>query len=483
MAGLAAIFLPSSLPAQITFERTYGGTDDDYGYSVQQTGDDGFIIAGYTSSSGPGGVDAYLVRTDACGDTLWTKTFGGAYYDECRSVHQTTDGGYIITGYTASLGAGGADVYLIKTNAAGDTLWTKTFGGTDWEEGQSVLQTTDGGYVITGYTYSFGAGGWDVYLIKTDADGDTLWTRTYGGRDDDCGWSVQQTADSGYIIAGYTRSFGAGSYDIYLVRTDARGDTLWTRTLGGAQEDFGRSMQQTSDGGCIVVGSTTSYGAGSADVYLIRTNANGDTLWTKTIGGREGDGASSVQQTFDGGYIIAGGTSSFGEGCDVYLINTDANGDTLWTKAFGGGDGDGTGSVRRTSDGGYIVAGYTYSFGAGGSDVYLIKTDSLGRVVDAVAEPKPGPTRAPALSLSCEPNPCREATRISLKPQASSSKPMTLRVYDAQGRLTRTLTVNRTPYTVWDGENDFGQPLPSGAYFVRLAAGSQHASARLVLQR
>jgi hypothetical protein len=167
------------------------------------------------------------------------------------------------------------DFYLIKTDSSGDTLWTRTYGGDDIDEGFSVQQTADGGYVIAGVTESFGAGDMDVYLIKTDSSFDTLWTRTYSGEGDDHGYSVQQTDDGGYVIAGFTESFGAGEEDVYLIKTDSSGDTLWTRTYGGVGFDYGRSVQQTEDGGYVIAGYTNSFGAGGADVYLIKTDPDG----------------------------------------------------------------------------------------------------------------------------------------------------------------------------------------------------------------
>jgi hypothetical protein len=242
-----------------------------------------------------------------------------------NSVQQTTDGGYIVAGRTRSFGAGDFDVYLIKTNAAGDTVWARAYGGTFRDQGLSARQTTDGGYIVAGQTMS-GTGNFDVYLIKTNAAGDILWTRTYGGSDFDQGFSVRQTADGGYIVAGIAVSSGAHE-DVYLVKTDASGDTLWTRTYGGAGIDEGRSVQQTPDGGCIIAGRTTSFGAGGYDSYLIKTNSTGDTLWTRTHGGTGGDWGYSVHQTTDGGYIIAGSTISFGAGgYDAYLVKTDSLG-------------------------------------------------------------------------------------------------------------------------------------------------------------
>jgi hypothetical protein len=298
----------------------------------------------------------------------------------CLSVQQTTDGGYIVAGDTRSFGAGGYDVYLIKTDSTGDTLWSRTYGGSYNDYGFSVQQTTDGGYIVAGITSSFGAGGYDVYLIKTDSLGDTLWTRTYGGSSNDDGSSVQQTTDGGYIVGGRTLSFGAGNFDVYLIKTDSIGDTLWTRTYGGSQHDDEWSVQQTTDGGYIVAGFTYSFGAGQGDVYLVKTDSLGDTLWTRTYGGNQNDDmwSVSVRQTTDGGYIVVGVTGSVN--VDVYLIKTDSLGDTLWSRTYGGPyyyDDWGV-AVQQTTDGGYIVAGYTESFGAGDFDVMLTKLDSLG---------------------------------------------------------------------------------------------------------
>jgi hypothetical protein len=364
---------------QITFQKTFGGTAEDGPNSVIQTNDGGYIITGQTKNFGAGDFAVYLIKTDVNGDSLWTKTFGGTGTDVGFSIKQTTDGGYIIAGSTLSFGSGDFDIYLIKTDSIGSPLWSKTFGGTNDDEGFSVQQTTDGGYIITGSTDSFGSGDYDAYLIKTDANGDTLWTKIFGGIFNDLAYSVQQTTDGGYIVVGYTVSFGAGNADVYLIKTDANGNSLWSKTFGGAIDDQGYLVQQTMDGGYIVAGKATSFGAGNSDVYLIKTDPNGNSLWIKTFGGADYDYGFSVQQTMEGGYIVAGRTVSFGAGGNnVYLIKTDVNGDTLWTKTFGE-TGYSTGnSVELTNDGGYIIACETTGFGAGNYDIYLIKTDSLG---------------------------------------------------------------------------------------------------------
>jgi arginine repressor len=305
-----------------SFAKTYGGTDNKWASSVQQTSDGGYIVAGYKYSFGLDSIDIFLIKTDANGNVQWAKTYGGTSRDEAFSVQQTSDGGYIVAGITWSFGAGDYDAFLVKTDANGNIIWAKTYGGTSWDYAYSVQQTSEGGYIVAGLTRSFGAGGGDAFLVKTDANGNIIWAKTYGGTD--YAYSVQQTSDGGYILAGYTYSFGAGGGDAFLVKTDANGNIIWAKTYGGTSDDLAYSVQQTSDGGYIFVGETRSFGAGSFDIFLIKTDANGNIIWAKTYGGTSSDYAYSVQQTSDGGYIVAGRTYSFT--WDAFLIKTDANG-------------------------------------------------------------------------------------------------------------------------------------------------------------
>jgi len=378
--------LPATGPSPY-FCKAIGGKNDDGGTSLIQTSDGGYAIAGATTSFGAGEWDVYVVKLDANGNLQWTKTIGGKKEDGGRSLIQTSDGGYAIAGQTNSFGAGEDDVYVVKLDANGNLQWTKTIGGENEDLGTSLTPTSDGGYAIAGYTKSFGAGEWDVYVVKLDANGNLQWTKTIGGKNDDRGTSLTPTSDGGYAIAGRTNSFGAGDYDVYVVKLDANGNLQWTKTIGGKNDDAGLSLIQTSDGGYVIAGGTDSFGAGKADVYVVKLDAKGNLQWTKTIGGKNDDWGHSLIQTADGGYAIAGITHSFGAGGrDVYVIKLDANGNLQWTKTIGGKSWEAGFSLTQTSDGGYAIAGYIRSFGAGGADVYVVKLDKNGKACCAVSQ-------------------------------------------------------------------------------------------------
>jgi hypothetical protein len=349
--------------------KTIGRSNLDFGFSVQQTSDGGYIIAGCTEGFNLTFPDIYLIKTDSQGDTLWTLMYGGDLYDCGYSGRETSDGGYVFVGARRDTLEGNL-IYLIRTTKNGDHLWLKTYNGV----GYSVEQTADGGYILTGYTW-FGSGEADVWLLKTDSLGDTVWTKSYGGAGSEEGCAVEQTSDGGYIVAGHTYSYGGGEYDVYLLRTDMYGDTLWTKTYGGDQSDYAYSVQQTPDGGYIIGGYTHSFGPWT-DFYLVKTDSIGDTLWTRTYGGPNEDRGYCVKQTFDGGYIVVGQTySSSTTGYDIRVVKTDSEGDTVWTQTYGGEGWDCGRSGQQTLDGGYIFAGTITTQGTTSHDVYLIKTE------------------------------------------------------------------------------------------------------------
>ena len=373
MVIFAALTASAPLHAGITFERVYSTPSTDNGGAVRQTPDGGYIVGADTDAN------FYLIKTDSLGDTLWSGVWGGSNDEWARGVQQTQDGGYILVGFSLSFGPGNAAMYAVITDSLGALQWDTTYGGADWDEGHAVEMTPDGGFVLAGGTASFGAGAADMYLVRIDSVGDTLWTRTYGGGSQDYAYDMDATTDGGYILAGGTMSSGAGSWDLFLVKTDSLGNWLWERTYGGGAADGARSVEQTSDGGFIALGYTFSSGAGDADFYLVRTDSIGDTLWAATYGGSARDIGHSVCETRDGGYVMTGETESFGAGSyDLYLIRTDTLGNVIWDTTYGGTEDDDGTDVHQTSDGGFIVVG---TYGASSSpwdDVYLLKLSPDG---------------------------------------------------------------------------------------------------------
>jgi hypothetical protein len=363
------------------WSQTYGGTEKDGALSLVQTSDGGYAMVGYTRSFGAGEDDFWLIKTDEAGNMQWNRTYGGAGSDIAFSLIETSDGGYALVGYTASFGAGSDDFWFVKTDSSGNMEWNRTYGGTDGDYAFSLVETSDGGYTIAGYTRSYGAGRDDFWLIKVDSSGNAEWNQTYGGWDDEGTISLVQTSDGGYALAGMTESFGHGSDrdDFWFVKTDSSGNMEWNQTYGGTIREYGFCLVQTSDGGYAFAGTTCSFGAGNHDSWLVKTDAFGNMEWNQTYGGADADGSSSMIHTTDGGYVLAGSTNSFGAGeYDFWLIKTDEAGNMQWNRTYGGAGSDIASSLIETSDGGYAIAGYTYSVGAGNSDAWLVKTDEQG---------------------------------------------------------------------------------------------------------
>ena len=375
-----SVTVADSSSSSEVWRSTFGGSEDDFGQSVQGVSDGGYLVAGSTLSFGAGGSEVYLVKVDQQGSEVWSSAYGGSEDEHGWAVQETGEGGYIVVGDTNSSGSGGIDVYLVKVDSRGGEEWSRALGGSGDDVGQSVQVTGDRGFIVAGFTYSFGSGGTDVYLVKTDSQGQMEWSRALGGSEDDYGWAVQETDDGGYIVAGSTLSFGAGGSDVYLMKVDSQGMEEWSRAFGGSKDEFGYSVQETGDGGYIVTGYTYSFGAGGGDVYLVKVDSQGREEWNSTSGNTDVEFGVSVRETGDGGYIVTGLTYSFlDETYDVYLLKTDSQGEEEWISILGGPGDDWGQSVQVTGDGGYIVGGSTRSFGSGLWDVYLLKTDSEGR--------------------------------------------------------------------------------------------------------
>ena len=381
------------IPETPTFLTTLGGMGTEYAFSVQQTQDGGFILAGYTDSVGVGSQDILLTKFASNGTVSWTKTLGGVGGEQAFSIQKTQDGGFVVTGYTNSFGAGGEDGFVFKFLTDGTLSWAKTFGGPNTDMGYFVQQTQDGGFIVSGYTYSFGAGGADVILAKFTSTGTLSWTKTLGGTGSDYGQCVQQTQDGGYILTGGVSGFGIGTLDILLAKFTSIGTLSWAKTLGGTSIENGLSVQQTQDGGYIVTGYTGSFGAGADDVLLAKFSSSGSLSWAKTLGGTGSDVGNSVQETADGGFIITGAVTGFGiGGADVLIAKFSSGGTLSWAKILGGTGSDTASSIQKTQDGGFVLAGSSTSFGSGGNDILLAKLDSQGRVLNCKAMQSINPT-------------------------------------------------------------------------------------------
>ena len=264
----------------------------------------------------------------------WDAYFGGVNTDQGRSIQQMTDGGYIIIGNSDFSGNGNQDIWLIRTNSQGDSLWTKTFGGSGLELGADVQILEDGGFILLGSTESFGNGSSDIWLIKTDSQGDTTWTKTFGDNSSDYGKSILKTPDDGYIIRGVTESFGYGNTALVLIKIDSTGNKIWDNAFGGSDGESGNALGKSNDGGHILICHSYVHENSAYDIRLIKIDGSGSVDWDKTFGGITHNYGFSVLQTFDGGYALTGSIGILGDGdinhSDVWLIKTDPEGNTIF---------------------------------------------------------------------------------------------------------------------------------------------------------
>ncbi|MBA3664160.1 MAG: T9SS type A sorting domain-containing protein [Bacteroidetes bacterium] len=364
---------------QVFFQKTYPTTFDKTSRDILPTADGGYILAGSTNNTTINDCDLNVVKTDNAGNLLWEKQFGGSLPDYAYSMVETSDGNYFITGYTQSFGGGDLDVYLIKIDPSGNLLWQKDIGSFTNEEGREIIKTSDGNYVICGSS-NLGPNS-QAMLMKIDLAGNVLWTKKYGGANQEFGNSAKECSDGGFILTGQTFSSGQNG-DTYLVRTDVNGDTLWTKTYGTALADEGVCVVNNSDGSYtfVVRDSTASR---DVDVRVIKTDASGNLLWNKVYSGTLKDTPKSICSTADGGYMIGAISRSFGWiNPDMWLLKLDGGGDTLWTRHFGGSDHEHCHKAKEW-DGGYIAVGHARSYGPG-QKVMFVKMNNSGGIVASV---------------------------------------------------------------------------------------------------
>ncbi len=365
-----------------TWARIYGGIGNDEAYSLHQTSDGGFIVAGSTSSSGAGGNDAWLIKLDSSGQVIWQKAYGTPGEDFAVGAQQTTDGGFILTGFMGAFGFAGS-AWILRTDASGNIQWQNKYGGF----GCCVLptqRTSDNGFIVAGFTDNSGMG--DVQVLRLDSSGAVMWARTFGNPAAfDAAFSVQTTPDGGFVVAGITNGHAAANGliagDFWVFKINATGNIVWQSSYGGPGADYAISIAKTSDDGFVVAGWTDSFGAGGNDAWVLRIDNTGGVIWQKAYGGTGDDVAVSVEQTFDGGFIVAGFTNSSGAGGhDAWLFKLTSTGNIIWQKTYGGSGDDNAISVQQTTDGGFVVAATTSSFGNSNSDVWILKLNQAGSI-------------------------------------------------------------------------------------------------------
>ncbi len=396
---LAMIFVCVNLSSQtIKWQKSFGGSAEDYAACVQQTTDDGFIIVGSTASTdgkvkdhhglGSYNYDFWILKVNGKGIMLWQKTLGGSGDDVATAVQQTTDGGFIVAGYSESTDGdvtgnnGCYDFWVVKLTSSGSIQWQKSFGGKRYDYAKSVRQTSDGGYIVAGYTNSNNAdvsgnhGNDDYWVIKLNSTGSITWKQCFGGSDYDQASSVRQTKDGGYILSGYSRSQDGqltdnkGGYDYWIIKLNSAGTLSWQTNLGGNSDDLAYAVEQTTDGGYIIGGYTYSSTGqvqenhGGADYWIVKLNSSGQTTWKKTYGGSANDFAYSIAQTVEGGYVINGYTASSDSDLshnsgynDYWIVKIGDTGMMQWQKDYGATNNEIAYGVQQLADGGFVMSG------------------------------------------------------------------------------------------------------------------------------
>lgn len=432
------IAFPLSVSSQAKFQRTFGSIFIEKGLCIHQTLDKGYIIAGYCSGYGNGSSDGYLVKIDSMGNFQWERTVGGLSIDWLKSVVQTSDSGYAAVGYSNSYGiSGDYDVFFVRTDKNGNILYTKTFGGKEWDFGNSIANTNSGGFMICGSTYSYGKGNDDVYVLELNSTGDTLWTKTYGGAMNDVGNEIVKSYGNGYLISGKTNSIGIGDYDAYLLRIDAIGDTLWTRTFGDTAYDVANSAHSNKDSTIFVAGTTYQDSIKKKQGLFFKLDKDGNVIW-KGIPQKVNMEFFSVNQMDDGNMVLAGETDAVpGYMMDVQIYQFHTLGWFLCGPTSGSTENEGMYYIEPTADKGMITVGYTRSYGKGMDDIYVMKLDSFCNK-DLTVKVVPTALNShfsnnPA-SVSIYPHPINGTASIELNGIPQSSARISMRIYDIAGR-------------------------------------------------
>lgn len=461
-----------SLQAQTAekWQRIYGGDGIDYGYSVKTCLRNGYVAVGSSSTNGV--TDGYMIRTDTMGMLLWTKYFSGNNVDVFRSIRILPDSGFIVAGYSNSGGHGGYDGWLVRTDKNGDTLWTKYIGTSDWDFFYDVYPTYDGGFILAGGTYGAGSGDEDMYFVRTDANGDTLWTRTYGGAKEDEARGIVETGDQLFAASGFTKSKGDTLYDGWLLRMDQSGDTLWTRTAGHSNS----KDKWYGVGNCSTYSRLYVCGEdwinGNSDCFIGCYSYTGTFLYSNIFGGTQDDDYYGMVVHADATMAAIGTTFSYGGGNGDMYMHVDRYG---WSFPTHGTLQEDRGfALDTTADDAYIACGFTVGYSSNLPNLYLVKTDTMGNstMVLDVREPIAAGDYGTAHAF---PNPATELLNITVDAVDELPRDMQISIYDMTGRLV--LTNPGTSWTFYSNSTariSLGlSALSPGAYFFTIRSGDR----------
>ncbi len=448
------------------------GVHNDYGVSVRQTFDEGYILA-FTRST----YRIRLIKTNSFGDTMWTKTYNsGNAEDYVYSVQQISDSGFVLVGST-KINDADYQIYIIRTNQNGDTIWTRQYGSSGFDEGFAIQQISDSGFIITGRSSSTSGFDDDVMIFRTSQNGDSLWLHRYGGGYDEAAYYVNEISGGEFIIAGNIAS-SVYDTDVWILKTNDLGDTLRTKMIGDSDFNKCYSARIADDGGLIIIGYTDH--PNNPDILLIKTDQNSDTVWTKTYGGLDNDIGYSVIEVNNGGYLLAGRSESFGNLYNrFWLLRTKDLGDTLWTTILSGSNFSYGNAIQRTSDYGFIISG----IGTDSTDhIWLLKLfpESGSNVRNYIY------SQITKFNLYQNyPNPFNPATTIRYS--IPKSERVTITVYNILGQKIRTLISQKQSVgdhqVIWDGRDDGGHEVASGVFIYQLRAGEYVDVKKMVLMR
>ena len=460
----------------LLWSKEIGGEHSEGGRSVIKTSDDGFLVCGHLTIPGFNTV-LMLIKTDSEGNTEWSSGIGGNGWEYGNSVCELQGGGYAVCGLTSSEGNGLEDFFVIKVNSHGQQVWRKTYGGTGLDIASSICETFDKKLLVCGYTESFGAGEDDIYVLKLNENGNEIWSKTFGGSASELGRKIVELSDGNYAVMGCTGSYGAGKRDIYLIKTDSDGNEIWSKTYGDSRCQDAFSFKETSDGGFIIAGhSDTS--SDLLEAYLVKTDSEGVKIWNNTYEGSDNfyDYAKDVIETDNGNFLVCGHTKiRLGRKNEALLFLVDPNGNEIWKEEYGGMNSDWAHSICCTKDGGFVVTGHTGSNNSGDYNVWLFKIQNPLASIEENTNPQRN------FLFQNTPNPVKNKTLLKVViSEDSNSK---LIIYNLNGEIIKSFKkLGKGSHTIlWDLTDNYNRKVPSGMYYLNLKSANESLLKKIIV--